>query len=363
MPARGQRKRKPILGDPSDPHGMAAMLAAYLDAMRVTNYTERTVQTSEWNLKHFVLWCQERSVTRPLEVTRPILQRYQRWLYHYRSENGRPLSFRSQQMRLVPVKGFFRYLAKNNYLLYNPASELELPRREKRLPRFVLTAAEAERVINQTDIETPFGLRDRAILETLYSTGIRRCELVALKLYDVDLDRGTVMVRQGKGKKDRMVPIGERAVAWIEKYLADVRPTFLVEPDDGALFLTHAGDPFVPDCLSQLVREYVEASGVGKKGACHLFRHTMATVMLENGADIRFIQEMLGHATLETTQIYTQVSIRKLKEIHTATHPSARLERKPTPATTEPAEDEAREILLSSLAAEAAEKDPNSAGR
>jgi integrase/recombinase XerD len=163
-----------------------------------------------------------------------------------------------------------------------------------------------------------------------YSTGVRRFELIKLKLYDVDAERGTLVVREGKGKKDRMVPIGERAAAWVAKYLEDGRPSLAVEPDDGTLFLTVEGAPFTPNRLTQMVRGYVNAAGVGKKGACHLFRHTMATLMLEGGADIRFIQQMLGHAKLETTQIYTQVSIRKLKEIHAATHPGARLVRRET---------------------------------
>ena len=135
------------------------------------------------------------------------------------------------------------------------------------------------------------------------------------------------MVRQGKGKKDRMIPIGERALAWIERYLVEVRPSLLVGDKSGdTLFLNNHGRPFSLDCMTQLVRKYVTAADIGKHGSCHLFRHTMATLLLENGADIRYIQEMLGHAELETTQIYTLVSIRKLKEIHTASHP-ARMER------------------------------------
>ena len=180
------------------------------------------------------------------------------------------------------------------------------------------------------------GLRDRTMLEAFYSTGIRRMEMANLKLFDLDAERGTIMVRQGKGKKDRMVPIGERALAWAAKYLADARPKLVQEPDDGTLFLTNLGEPFSPNRLTQLVREYVERAELGKTGACHLFRHTMATLMLENGADVRYIQEMLGHAELSTTQIYTQVSIRRLKEIHTATHParlkSTRAELPETPA-------------------------------
>ena len=167
------------------------------------------------------------------------------------------------------------------------------------------------------------GVRDRAILETLYSTGIRRRELSNLHVYDVDQDRGTVIVRQGKGRKDRMIPIGERALARINKYLDEVRPTMIVgHNSEDVLFLNHLGQQIAPNALTNLVRRYVEQSEIGKRGPCHLFRHTMATLMHDNSADIRFIQAMLGHSKLTTTEIYTQVSIKKLKEFHTATHPA-----------------------------------------
>lgn len=208
-------------------------------------------------------------------------------------------------------------------------------------------------------VNESMGVRDRAILETLYSTGIRRMELIGLKVTDFDPERGTIVVRQGKGKKDRMVPIGERAILWIEKYLSDVRSSLVVPPDEGTVFLTSMGDPISPNRLTAMCREYVDAAETGKRGACHLFRHTMATLMLENGADIRFIQEMLGHVELSTTQLYTQVSIRKLKEIHSATHPSAKLERLPRRGE-QPQEGEAAptvDDLMAALDEEAAEED------
>jgi len=332
MPRRGERKPKARPEGADDVHGLHAWLQRYLEWLRVKNYSERTALNREAYLTAFLAWCHERGITRPADVTRPILERYQRMLFHYRKPSGKPLSFRSQHSRLVPVRAYFKWLTRQNVLLANPASELELPRLEKRLPKHVLTAAEAEQVVNQADVDDPLGVRDRAILETLYSTGIRRMEVIGLGLFDLDVERGTLMVRQGKGKKDRMIPIGERAVAWIEKYVTEVRPGLVVEPDvhadgGGTLFLTNTGESFTPNRLTQLVRNYVDAAAIGKRGACHLFRHTMATIMLENGADIRFIQEMLGHAELSTTQIYTQVSIKKLKEIHSATHPSARVSR------------------------------------
>lgn len=329
MPRKGQRAEKqPLPGDPRDPFGFIVLSEAFLQWMAVTNYSESTIKNRRTYLRYFIVWCDDRGLTQPSEITRPIVDRYQRYLYYYRKKDGHPLSFRSQHTRLTSVRSYFKWLAKNNYILYNPSSELELPRLEHRLPKHVLTEREAEQIINMADINDPLGIRDRAILEVLYSTGMRRFELIGLKLYDIDAERGTLMVH-GKGKKDRMIPIGERALAWLEKYLNEVRPALVLDPDDGTLFLTTYAEAITRNRLTQLVRDYVNAADIGKKGACHLFRHTMATVMLENGADIRFIQQMLGHARLDTTQIYTRVSIRMLKEIHSATHPTAKLKRKP----------------------------------
>ena len=199
---------------------------------------------------------------------------------------------------------------------------------EQRLPRGVLTAREAEAILALPDIREPVGLRDRTLLEVFYATGIRRAELMRLGAFDVDFERLTLLVRQGKGRKDRMIPVGERAAAWVEKYLSDARPDLVLGADDGTMFLTTAGDPFTPNRLTQLVRGYVDRADIGKRGSCLLLRHTMATLMLEGGADIRYIQAILGHVSLETTQIYTQVSVRTLMKVHSATHPGASLKRK-----------------------------------
>lgn len=182
---------------------------------------------------------------------------------------------------------------------------------------------------------------------------MRRMELINLKLFDINTERGTVMARQGKGKKDRMIPIRERALKWIEKYQVEVRPSLTIPDDEGILFLTNLSQAFTAIRLTQMVREYIDMADIGKRGSCHLFRHTMATLMLDNGADVRLIQAMLGHVSLETTQIYTQVSIRKLKDIHTATHPAKMTRAMQQEQKTEPDE----ESLLSVLAAEEVEED------
>jgi integrase/recombinase XerD len=324
MSGRAPRRREPaIVGDPADAYGFPMMVSEFSDWMGAHGYSPRTIENRQRMLAHLVIWLDERGVTRPAEVTRPMLERYQRWLFHYRKRDGEPLSFRSQSQRLLPVRAFFKWAARQHHVLHNPASEIELPKVERRLPKPALTAGEAELVLAMPDLSTPAGVRDRAMLEVLYSTGIRRGELANLAVFDVDVDRRTLLVRQGKGRKDRLIPIGERALAWIDRYLHETRVQWAREPDDGTLFITVDGTRFSLDRLTQLARDYVVASGVNKQGACHLFRHTLATLMLEGGADIRYVQQMLGHADISTTQIYTQVSIRHLQAIHAATHPAA----------------------------------------
>jgi integrase/recombinase XerD len=323
MGRKAKKTPPPLHGDPSDALGFTVLLSEYLSMLRSRNYSEATVKGRTYYLNFFAHWCAERALTRPCEVTKPLLERYQRFLYAYRGRDGHPLSFRSQGAHLVPVRALFKWLCRQNYLLSNPASDLDLPRVEHRLPKHVLSASEVEQVLAQANTSDPVGLRDRAMMEVFYSTGMRRLELLHLKRYDLDAERGTVLIRQGKGKKDRMVPMGTRAFSWVGKYLEEARPRLLAGTDDGTVFLSNAGLPLATDYLSELVRGYIDRAEIGKRGSCHLFRHTCATLMLEGGADIRFIQQLLGHANVNTTQVYTQVSIRQLQEVHARTHPSA----------------------------------------
>ncbi len=305
-------------------NGLYPYMQAFLEWTAVKGYSQDTVKRRQMALRRFLHWCDERGLQNPQDITKPILERYQRALYYYRKSDGTPLSFGSQHVMLTPLKTFFKWLTRENHILYNPASELELPKKPKRLPKTILQIDEIEAILNQPDVKTAEGARDRAMLETLYSTGIRRMELVNLSIYDVDAKRATLMVRAGKGAKDRLVPIGERALHWVETYRLEIRPQLIAGRDDGTLFLNDDGRRFSRTVLAHRVRRYIQAAGIDKPGACHLFRHAMATHMLENGADIRFIQAMLGHADLSTTQLYTQVSIDKLKQIHAATHPADR---------------------------------------
>ncbi|MEQ1829387.1 MAG: site-specific tyrosine recombinase XerC [Pirellula sp.] len=323
MVKKGHRKATQPLDSITDRLGWQSLLNAHIAALEVKNFSATTISQRTKYVRWFALWAIERGATKPGEVTKAIVERYQRHLYNYRDPKGKPMSFPSQHKHLSHLKSYFSWLAKHNHILFNPASELELPKLGHRLPKAILSASEADKVIEQPDVNEACGLRDRAMLELLYSCGIRRRELAELKLYSFDRDRKTLMITQGKGKKDRVVPIGQRALDWIERYLEEGRPELVIDPNEQTLFLSTLGQPLEPDSLTEYVREYVIKADIGKKGSCHMFRHTMATLMLENGADIRYIQAMLGHADLRTTQIYTQVSIRKLQQIHRLTHPAS----------------------------------------
>jgi len=339
--------------------GLEHALLRFLEAIAVRGQTPSTVRTRESALRAFLRWAAERGLDDPSQVTRTTIERYQRHLYYHREAGGvgvgrgrgrnagKALSVQTQHGHLTALRLWFRWLTRQNWIASNPASEIDLPKLPQRLPRTILSPEEVEAVLAATSVAGGAGLRDRALLETLYATGVRRMELAQLTLYDIDTERGTLMVREGKGGRDRLLPIGARACGWIAKYLADVRPGLVTDTSETTLFLTDEGQPFHGDRLTPLVKRYLAAAGIHRPGACHLFRHTMATQMLENGADIRFIQAMLGHASIETTTVYTRVSLAKLREVYERTHPARAARALARDASGE------REALLESLDAEA----------
>jgi integrase/recombinase XerD len=364
MPRAGQRIKyiKPAAVKPKgSPHRTTDALAhnrltRYMDEhfewMKISGYSLETLRARRVAIRRFIAWADERGIDDPREVTKPMLERYQRHLFYYRKEDGAPLTIGTQLGCLAPLKSWFRWLSREHHILANPAADLDLPRQKRRLPRCVPSVQEVEAIIGEADPTCPQGLRDRAMLETLYATGLRRMEIVGVSIYDVDLGRGLLWVRHGKGGRDRVVPLGERAGAWLSKYLAEVRPELAVTGSE-ALFLTDYGEPISPRYVADKVKRYMSFAGVDKPGSTHLLRHACATHMLEGGADVRFIQEMLGHASLETTEIYTHVSIDKLIAVHRATHPS-RLERRSDAdsAETHPSSTDATATILDALACE-----------
>jgi integrase/recombinase XerD len=356
-------------------YGLQSALARYVEHLGCRGHRAKGIETCRYNVSLFIAWAYERGVTHPAQVSQAILQRYQRHLYHYRKQagwgEGEPLSVATQASRLTALRGYFRWLTRQGELPANPAAELELPRQNKRLPRTVLTHEQAQQILQSVDLAAPLGLRDRAILEVLYATGMRRGELAGLQVGDIeirdsdirasepsndqtndqtkepagdepssqDAANAVVLIRQGKGGKDRWIPLGARALYWVQQYLQHTsqgREALAWDQQERALFLTQTGRAMRVDGLTALVRGYVQAAqipcgvvGVGgasiKSGGCHLWRHSMATLMLEGGADIRHVQAMLGHSDISSTQIYTQVAINQLQQVHARTHPGARL--------------------------------------
>ena len=256
---------------------LAVYMDRYLEALRVLNRAELAVLSKASTLKPFVAWCEERGLHRPEEITRTLLENYQQATWRLRTADDRPLAVTTQYGRLNAVKCFFRWLARQRVIENNPASELEMPKLHRPLPDPPLTIAEVETLMAAPDIADNLGVRDRAILETLYSTAIRRTELARLRIEDLQPDKRQLWIRLGKGRKDRVVPIGQRALLWLEKYLNDVAPLLRVDPQERGLFLTAYGTPFNPDILSRLVHGYLEKAGLTRpKLGCHLLRQAAA---------------------------------------------------------------------------------------
>lgn len=312
------RTAKPDGLDRSDPHGLAALADAYLVALEVKRY--KAIGTRRYALTLFLKWAQERDLNRPETITKPILESYQRHLWSHRKKNGKPLSVGTQIARLTAVRQFFKWLCKEGWLGADPAAHLEMPKQDRTLPEDTLSESEVATILNVPNVADPLGVRDRAILEVFYSSAIRRTELSKLELRDLNHERKTLFIR-GKGGKDRVVPVGNRALHWLDRYLERTRPLLQIDMSEQALFLTGYGRGFSPNSLGNLITQIIRKAH-GERGSCHLLRHACATHMFEHGADTRVIQQLLGHAKLETTQIYTQVSIRLLQDVHARTHPA-----------------------------------------
>ncbi len=306
-----------------DGQTLASLMDEWFNRLAERAYSPKTVASRRWALCTFVRWAEARGLHRPEQISKPILEAFQRWVFQYRKIDGKPLGVTSQRTRLGALQCFFAWLCRENDLVANPAADLDLPRKPLRTLPKSLSLAEIEALLAVPDVSDPLGIRDRAILETFYSTGIRRSECVRLDVEDLDADRGVLAVT-GKGRKDRVVPVGEQALYWLDRYLRETRPHLETAKSAHALFLSGYGERMSSGHIGNWMRKTLTRAKISRGGSCHLLRHSCATHMLENGADIRYIQQHLGHARLDTTQIYTEVSIVQLREVHARTHPHGR---------------------------------------
>lgn len=234
-------------------------------------------------------------------------------------EKGRATATLSRN--LASIRAFYQFLVRDKYIEKDPSIHLETPKIEKRLPK-VLSVEEVERLLESPPMDHPAGLRDKAMLELLYATGIRVSELVQLAVGDVNLEMGFLKC-MGKGSKERIIPLGSLAIQMVGRYMRDGRPRLIKDPNEKALFLNHLGKQITRQGFWKIIKRYARESNIRAQITPHTLRHSFATHLLENGADLRSVQEMLGHADISTTQIYTHVTRTRIKDVYAKTHPRA----------------------------------------
>jgi len=300
-----------------------AALEAFLEDFRARGYAEGTARHARYELPHLFAHLRAHRVREPRAVREEDLVSFARKLTTGLSSRGRPLSPVTIASYLGTVRVFFSFLAKKGVLLTNPAARLPLPRARK-LPRVGLTRAEACRLVETPSALTAVGQRNRALLETLYGTGIRLSECVRLDLIDLELGEGTLMVRCGKGRKDRLLPLPARAAVALDLYLRDSRPRLVRGAPEPALFVSRDGQRLKPISVQFVVWWHAKRAGIRARISPHMLRHACATHLLQGGADVRHIQELLGHERLETTAVYTRVDTQALRDALARAHPRQR---------------------------------------
>lgn len=314
------------LRSPRGNNGVGAdELARFVEYLQLRGSSALTVVTYRHHLAPFLTFLRKKRVAALREVAAEAIDDFVAHMAREPRRGGVPIAPGTQTRRLAAVKAFFRFLVEHRLALVDPTEGVRGPRDVQRLPA-PLAARDLERLLAAPDLETLLGYRDRAILETLYATGIRVGELGALTLDDLKLADGLVVIRQGKGAKDRVVPVGKRAGSFLREYLRRVRPALDRQRDPvGHVFLTWRGYPFIRSDVDAIVRRYAKSAGIEGRVTPHTLRHTCATDLLRRGADLRHIQEMLGHKKLDTTQRYAHVVREELKRAYESSHPRERL--------------------------------------
>jgi integrase/recombinase XerD len=298
----------------------------YLGWMLATGYAENTIKQGhadlEWLYKFFAI----QGIEKLKGVNLQLLNDYSLWLREIENHRwkGQRLSMGHINHRLIGVKQFFKWLMREGVIAVDPSEDLELPRLHVGVPQTILTQDEMKKLLAAPDLRSPVGYRDKVMLELLYSTGARSSELCRIKVADLDLKDRTVLIRQGKGGKDRILPIPRLAVSYLREYIEKIRPRFakrMKGGDDGTLFLNFTGSRFELNRLGKFVQANVKLAGIEKRVTALTLRHSIASHLLENGMDVRYIQEFLGHEKLSTTQVYAKVTLSGLRKHYNRTHP------------------------------------------
>jgi len=286
------------------------------------NLSENTIASYDYDLNAFLEYLQkEKGIVEVRQVNTEIINTYLKYLITTKTKKGKIYNIKSLNRKISFLRSFFRYLMIEHVITINPTDGLELLKSKRELPA-VLTVDEVDKMLDQTNTTNKLGLRDRAILEILYASGLRVSELINLKLQDVYFEEGFLRIF-GKGSKERIVPIGRSALMYLSKYIKEARNLFGKRQTGDYIFLNKRGLKLTRMAVWNIVKKYCVMAGIKKEIHPHTLRHTFATHLLEGGADIRVIQEMLGHADISTTQIYTHLDSSLLRETYRQFHPRA----------------------------------------
>jgi integrase/recombinase XerD len=295
-------------------------ITEFKNHLKALGYADTTLESYRKNLDLFNRYLQGRDVTDMRKVTHPLICDYQA------SVMDQSIAMESKALKLRPVKRLFEYLVKSHKLLINPTEGIVETCRKHRRIGPVVSVEEVKKLMKQPNLSLKTGIRDRAVMEVMYSTAIRLDELLALEVYHVDLRDKVLYIRKGKGKKQRVAPLGKAAVIWLREYLEKIRPYYARKrPRQRRLFLLNTGDAMTPESIRQALRKYRIQAGIIKPVSPHTLRRSCATHLLQAGADIRYIQKLLGHKHLKTTQAYTKVMPVEVKQTHEKTHPGKEL--------------------------------------
>lgn len=298
---------------------MKEFLNEYLTTLRFEkNLSENSITSYKNDLSSFLRFLEDKEISDLNEVDNLAILGFFKLL----TELG--LSSTSAARYFSSLKGFFNYIFRSGYIQKNPIEKISAPKLSKKLPQ-VLSVDEVEKILQQPDTGDKFGIRDRAILETFYACGLRVSELIELKTSNLYFKEEVIRVF-GKGSKERFVPIGSSAIEWITRYITDSRPFFTKEATGGYLFLNVRGNKLSRMGVWKIVDKYLQAAEIHKDVHPHTFRHSFATHLLEGGADLRAVQEMLGHADISTTQIYTHIDRDYIIQVHKQFHPRGMFE-------------------------------------
>jgi len=297
------------------------LIERYRQQLEILNFSARTIVNRVMHLRRFAKFLQQQNIIEATAISSGTLADHQRDLFYLPTSRGTVRSISYQNQAMHALRSFFRFLKTEGYIAQDVAEALPLARTPHLLPRTILTPEEARKVIETPDTGCLLGYRDRTILETLYATGIRKSELMNLTTNDVNLEEGVLRINGGKFNKDRVVPLTRLACSFLETYLKAIRPALLQGRVSDRVFISQRAAPLSKNALGEVVEKYARQAGLNKHVTCHIWRHSCATHLVKNRANLRHVQELLGHRDLSTTERYLHLTIADLKETHRQFHP------------------------------------------